>query len=771
MGLVLHIGLNARRSNAQSWGDLAFARCVCRAIEQLGHKTALFFRDEVPELTGQGDVVLRIIGPHLDEPVPGVPNLLWVISPPNQASVACLARYQALFFASASLAGRCLALGLKASYLPQATDAAVFNPQARGQVPVDLDVCFVGNLAPRVPRAIVMEAIAQGVDIRIWGQGWEGVVPPRHLCGTRLDIAELAQVYARSRVVLNSHMPYMAELGFMSNRSFDALACGAQVVSDPVQGFDDPALAGLHQTGADQGLGELLARLVSCGQSPQDRATRAAALIARYGFDARARTLAAAAQMLLAQGHCAPAAFAPLAARATHGEVLAISLSDCPDPAEESAVALVDRLETLMAGARLDVTLELSDPTTTPHDQSPEHAMLRAATAVSRIGAVMARAASFERLTVVRPPVGACRGPIHALMPDHRAAQAAACEGLTPSSIATLQQVCARARRLLECPMGELLAQAPEEAWLDPVQAQIRLMTNRPFYAHTPPGFSRDRQKRHLRLWPRSTLARSDAPVGVFVHLYYADLAPVFRERLAVLDLPHRLYVSTDTKAKAAQIRAHLPQAVVRVLPNRGRDVCGKLYGFADAHADHDIVLHLHGKKSPHACELDQWLDHCLTCLLPSRDEVLRIVSLFQSIPELGIVAPLTFKSVLAAAHWGDNLEIARELTLRMQPDVPLPLDAELDFPVGSMFWARRNALQPLLDLGLTPDHFPIESGQVDATPAHAIERLFGVVCQAQGYRLIRVAPARSQQHKGQQIVAKRNDDVRRALQDGVFGP
>ncbi|RGP36880.1 rhamnan synthesis F family protein [Pseudotabrizicola alkalilacus] len=766
MALCLHIGLNALRSNAEGWGDLQYARCLAAALEQLGHQTRLFFRDEMPELTGQGDVVLRIIGPHLDEPVPDVPNLLWVISPPNQAYLACLARYQALFFASDMLARQCAALGLAASYLPQATDTGIFNLAARRQAPVDIEVSFVGNLALRVPRSTVREAIGLGFDVRIWGQGWDGVVPARHIGGDRLDITALAQVYARSRVVLNSHMPHMAELGFMSNRSFDAMACGAQVVSDQVQGFADPALPGLTQIGGDQALGEHLTRLLS---GTQDRTAIAGPMAEHYSFAARARTLAAEAARQLALGHRASRAFAPLSAQPRRGRVLKVTVSDCPSDAEATLPPLAARLDALISSHQLEVTLVLSDPSATPDGIGVEEAMQRAATAVMRIGAVIAREASLARLTVTGPETEAGCGVIHAGMPDHRAAQRAAQDRATPQALAVLETVCARARRVLECPVGAFLA--PEGAGIDPVQARIRLLNNRPLYAHSPAGFSRDRQKRHLRLWPRNSPAKLARPVGVFIHLFYAELATVFRDRMALLDLPHRLYVSTDTRAKAMTIMAQLPTAVVRVVPNRGRDVYGKLYGFADVYAEHDIVLHLHGKKSPHADGLDQWLDHCLACLLPSREEVFRIVSLFQSAPELGLVVPLTFKSVLAAAHWGDNLEIARELVARMQPPCPLPTDADLDFPVGSMFWARRVALEPLRALALTPEHFPPESGQLDATPAHAIERLFGVVCQAGGYRLLRVAPMGSTQHKAQQIVARRNEDVRQALQGGVFGP
>ncbi|WP_246831293.1 rhamnan synthesis F family protein [Pseudotabrizicola formosa] len=765
-----HIGLNARRTNAESWGDLPFAHSLAEALAQIGHASQLFFRDETPALTGQRDVVLRLIGPHLDEPVPGVPNLLWMISPPNMAPLACLARYQALFLASDELVRRCLASGLTAVHLPQATDTRLFTPGAAGDLPVDFDISFVGNHAPRAPRLTVRAALELGFDVRIWGQGWEGVVPDRHLCGTRLDSAELAQVYARSRIVLNSHMPYMAELGFMNNRSFDALACGAQVVSDPVAGFADPHLHGLHQCGAGDALGPLLRRLLAPAPSLQQRARVAASVAAHYSFANRAAVLARCAEGLLEHNARARPAFALMPPQPLRGARTPVSLTDCPDGEEDSISRFETRLDALIAQGQPDVTLILSDPTSTPPGLGVEAAMRRAALAVGRIGAVIARQASFAGLTVLAPPDHAGQGVIHAGMQDHRAAQSAALNRASPAALATLAPLCARARRLLESPAGACLALAHGDDGLDPVQTAIRLLTNRPLYAHTPAGFSRDRQKRHLRLWPRKALARGDLSVGVFLHLYYPDLATVFRNRFAALDLPYRLYVSTDTAEKARAIRAELPQAELRVLPNRGRDICGKLVGFADAHADHDIVLHLHGKKSPHASGLDQWLDHCLTCLLPNREEVFRILSLFQSLPDLGMVAPLTYRSVLAAAHWGDNLEIAREIAARIGPDLALPPDAELDFPVGSMFWARAAALQPLLGLGLTASHFPDESGQVDATPAHAIERLLGVVCQAGGYRMIRVAPQASQQHKGQQILASRNEDVRRALHAGMLG-
>src|SRR5206468_8183486 len=63
-----------------------------------------------------------------------------------------------------------------------------------------------------------------------------------------------------------------------------------------------------------------------------------------------------------------------------------------------------------------------------------------------------------------------------------------------------------------------------------------------------------------------------------------------------------------------------------------------------------------------------------------------------------------------------------------------------LDFPSGSMFWARSPALRPLLDLGLATEDFEEEAGQIDGTLAHAIEHLYFHACEHAGYDWIKVA-------------------------------
>ena len=56
------------------------------------------------------------------------------------------------------------------------------------------------------------------------------------------------------------------------------------------------------------------------------------------------------------------------------------------------------------------------------------------------------------------------------------------------------------------------------------------------------------------------------------------------------------------------------------------------------------------------------------------------------------------------------------------------------------MFWARSAALVPLLELDLTFEDFPAETGQTDGTLAHAIERLYLYSCERAGYGWLKIA-------------------------------
>lgn len=235
----------------------------------------------------------------------------------------------------------------------------------------------------------------------------------------------------------------------------------------------------------------------------------------------------------------------------------------------------------------------------------------------------------------------------------------------------------------------------------------------------------------------------SQRRIAAIVHLYYEDLAWEFKRYLTNVPGQLDLFISTVDAFRAQCLRHAFADWTkgtvdIRIVPNRGRDIAPKLVSFADIYARYDYVLHVHGKRSYHAGVLALWRQYLLESLTGSRAVVASILHLFEHQPRIGMVAAQHYEPLRHWIHWGGNLPHAHRLASCL--GIALNDEAPLDFPSGSMFWARSAALRPILDLSLQTEDFEEEAGGKDGTLAHAIERMYFYVCERAGYDWIKVA-------------------------------
>jgi lipopolysaccharide biosynthesis protein len=220
-------------------------------------------------------------------------------------------------------------------------------------------------------------------------------------------------------------------------------------------------------------------------------------------------------------------------------------------------------------------------------------------------------------------------------------------------------------------------------------------------------------------------------------HFHYPDLLPQFLERLSLNRTKMDLFLTTTARDKAAEIRKILARlgikdAEVSVVANRGRDIGPFLDKFRNHESIYDVIGHLHGKKSPHVDSSigDRWrefvLQHLLGGTAPMADVILQH---FADDPKLGLVFP----EDPHLNDWDENREMADALAKRMKIKMPLP--TQFDFPIGTMFWARPQALKSMFDLKLTERDFPPEPLPIDGTILHALERLLPFSNAKAGYR------------------------------------
>lgn len=231
--------------------------------------------------------------------------------------------------------------------------------------------------------------------------------------------------------------------------------------------------------------------------------------------------------------------------------------------------------------------------------------------------------------------------------------------------------------------------------------------------------------------------------LGVHLHLHFLDLLDEMSLCLSRVPFPFCLYVSITDSNSLQRVQQRLARQIpraritVREVVNRGRDLGPMVTEFAGDLAGHEYIGHVHSKRSAHSNWKSDWRRQLLACLLGSEDTVRYIFQRFEEDPGLGMVFPVYHHSLQKQISWGKNFAVCESLAAQL--GLSIEAGRMVLFPAGSMFWARSSALQSLLGAGLSQDTFPTETGQLDGTPAHALERLFGELVADQGGRLMQV--------------------------------
>jgi lipopolysaccharide biosynthesis protein len=221
--------------------------------------------------------------------------------------------------------------------------------------------------------------------------------------------------------------------------------------------------------------------------------------------------------------------------------------------------------------------------------------------------------------------------------------------------------------------------------------------------------------------------------VAIICHIFYPELLPEIRKFLENIPFGSDLFFSTDTEEKRNLVEQALAgwnkgHITTRIMPNRGRDVAPRLIGYREVHDVYEFVLHVHSKSTLYRNDLAGWRELLFRNLVGSPEIVYSVFEAFARHPHLGLIFPQHYEPTRELIGWGSNYHIAQYLAQRM--GISLAPAQKIDFPSGSMFWARSAALRPLLDLALSFSDFPAEEGQIDGTLAHAIERLYPLACE-----------------------------------------
>lgn len=228
------------------------------------------------------------------------------------------------------------------------------------------------------------------------------------------------------------------------------------------------------------------------------------------------------------------------------------------------------------------------------------------------------------------------------------------------------------------------------------------------------------------------------AAVALHIHAYYIELLAPLIERIEYNSLRPDLFISVanaQAAAQAQQLTQHYAaRVVVRVVPNRGRDIAPFLTEFgAELVAQYDYIGHVHTKQSWHVAEreaVSAWQRFLLDAVLGGADSAggrmldACVAQLAQQ-PDVAIIYPDEPKVIA----WDGNADFAQALATQMGLG---PLPSAFNFPAGTMFWLQRSYLQSFMRLALQWDDYPPEPVGKDGSVLHALERLFGAAALMQ---------------------------------------
>ena len=245
-------------------------------------------------------------------------------------------------------------------------------------------------------------------------------------------------------------------------------------------------------------------------------------------------------------------------------------------------------------------------------------------------------------------------------------------------------------------------------------------------------------------------LSPKPVSLAVHLHLFHLDQCELWANRLNRIERPFDLFISipeTD-KSERHQLESlfhesleFLDQLQIQPVPNRGRDLAPLIITFGEQLNAYQVIGHFHSKVSPHNAALSHWLDDNLDLLLGPLDcnqqTVEQIIELITT--RASVVYPEAPAAILEdQSGWGDNWELAHEICDRHSL-CDLSIYSSVEFPRGSMFWARSQNIEPLLNLPLEYNDFPTEPIPADGTLAHAIERLILVVADQREGEIVRL--------------------------------
>lgn len=229
-------------------------------------------------------------------------------------------------------------------------------------------------------------------------------------------------------------------------------------------------------------------------------------------------------------------------------------------------------------------------------------------------------------------------------------------------------------------------------------------------------------------------------PILVHLHIYYPHLYDELKN--CVLNIKPQqfdLFVTMieEHEEIISDIKNTFPNAKIEIVENRGYDVGPLIHVLNQVNLDnYDYVVKLHTKSNkPKPCTLlgfdasgDKWRKELLSFM----NDWNKTISFIEKRKDIGMVAGA---NVILKGHNDKEIAVKPKIVELVKALELRQICKKYKFAAGTMFLAR-SGLFKTIQHKFTSSDFEMADKKGN-TLAHAFERVFGIICYANGYEII----------------------------------
>ncbi|MCR4651617.1 MAG: rhamnan synthesis F family protein [Lachnospiraceae bacterium] len=230
--------------------------------------------------------------------------------------------------------------------------------------------------------------------------------------------------------------------------------------------------------------------------------------------------------------------------------------------------------------------------------------------------------------------------------------------------------------------------------------------------------------------------------VLIICYLYYEDTLERYYSYIRSIPNEIDICLVSSNKRVLSKVQKEITNKKLIFIhkENRGRDLSALLVACRSIIKNYKYICFTHDKKpiSEHLHkDTDIWVEVLWSSMLASQNYINNIVNYFRTNSQIGLlIPPEPFGDYFTTKYsylWGENFENTQKLAHKLNLDIHFSADNPPE-ALGSVFWARLEALKPLFQYKWQYNDFPEEPMPADGTISHSIERILPFIAQEAGY-------------------------------------